>query len=188
MTLGNDWRESSLSRAMTVARGLLSASSPGIAAGELAHETVQTMDSSGVGEKHIWTLTGHDFDPSLPTERDRVRANGAFAGGTIHPHAADAGFGTVGDDLVSDGRGCHEQGGIDGRLDVLQASETATPQDIGRVGIYRNHIVTAAAELFEERDAETFGFTGDSDHCNSFLGEEVVDRFQRQTWGGHVPS
>jgi hypothetical protein len=73
------------------------------------------------------------------------------------------------------------------RLDVLQASEAAVSEDVRSVGIYRDHVIAAAAEFFEERDAEAAGLTGYPHHRNAFLGEEVVDYFERDI-AGHVPS
>jgi hypothetical protein len=60
-------------------------------------------------------------------------------------------------------------------------------EDVRSVGIYRDHVIAAAAEFFEERDAEAAGLTGYPHHRNAFLGEEVVDYFERDI-AGHVPS
>jgi hypothetical protein len=168
--------------------GLLSAGSVGIAASDLADEAVKAMDGLGTGQEHVRTFSGHDLNPSLVAERDGFRANGAFAGGAVHPDATDSGLGTIGNYFFGHcGRG-HQERSVDSWLDVLQASETSPSEHVGSVGIYGNHIVPTAAKLFKEGDADAAGFPRDPDHRYSFLSEEIVDCFERDSLGRHVPS
>lgn len=159
-----------------------------VAAGDFADEAVDAMDASGGGQEHEGALTGHDFNSPPLAKCNCFWADGTFPGGAVHPNQADTGFGAVGDDLVGNGGRGHEERGCDGGLDVLQASKATPAQHIGSVGIHRNNIVPATAEFFEERDAEIVGFAGDPDHRNSFLSQEVIDRFQRHSLSCHVPS
>src|ERR1035438_1807158 len=153
-----------------------------VAAGDLADETVETMDGSGGGKKHKGALSGNDLDSVLLAECDCGRTDGAFAGGAVHPDSTDAGFGTIGDDCVRHcGRG-HQESGVDRWVDVLHASEAGPAEHIRSAGIDRKHVITAAAEFFEEHDAKVARFPRDANHGDSLLSQEVLDCFERLPW------
>src|SRR5450631_4817621 len=158
---------------------MLSTMAVRIAAGDLADETVEAMDGSGCGKKHKRALSGNDLDSVLVAECDRGRTDGAFATGTVHPDSTDAGFGTIGDDCVGHSRRGHQERGVDRWVDVLHASEAGPAEHIGSAGIDRNHVITAAAEFFEEHDAKVARFPRYADHGDPLLSEKVLNHIQK---------
>src|SRR5208337_1195798 len=106
-------------------------------------------------------------------------ADGALAGGAVHPYAADARLGAILHKYFGDLRGSHEQYGIDGRLNLLNAREGAASLKLRGVGIDGDNVVSAAAEFLEHHGAETCGIAGDAGDGNAFLGEEILDGCER---------
>jgi hypothetical protein len=58
-----------------------------------------------------------------------------------------------------------------------------TDKGLGSVRIHRNHVIAAPAKLFEQRGAEVSALARHSNHSDPFLGQEVLNGFERGTVG-----
>jgi len=145
------------------------------AAGEFAKESVEAVDSAALGQEHVGAFTGNNTDAVLTAEFDGFRTDSTLTTATVHPDAVDSSFGAILNDRVGDLRGSHEQGGVDSRLDVLNACEAFAAEDSRQRGIHGNNVVTAVGELLKEKDAEIARVAGDPDDREAFLGEKIVN-------------
>jgi len=111
-------------------------------------------------------------------ERYRFLTDGAVARRPEHPNPSYVRLGAVVYDGFGGFRRSHQQGGFDGGLDVLHASEAWSALYLFSVRIYGNHVIPAPTQFFEELHTEICWVSGDPHYRNTLLGQEILDDLQ----------
>lgn len=139
---------------------------------------------SVVGEEHEGAFAGDDVDRVIAAEGNGGVGDGAAAGaGAVHPDAADAGLGAVGDGRVGRGGRRQEKHSFDRWLNVLHAREARPSVQRGGTGVDGDDVASAAEEFVEEVDTEMFGIAGDTNQGQASRCEEGLNGFKRGRHG-----
>lgn len=141
---------------------------------------MEPMNACRARKEHERALARYDFHSFCFAELNCFRADGAPACSPVHPYLLNASFVAVLDHFFRDCRRSHEKGGFYGRLNVLHSSETVPAGYARSCRVYRDHIVTSAAEFFKKRHAEVFCIAGYANHCDPLLRKKILNHLERR--------